>query len=86
MLLAATSLMLPVVVRGEFDYGIRQSRHYRRYAAWLDANLGNIEIVSFDREVATGGQAVGGAVGGQPTGCCDTPAKPRSHDTSRSCL
>jgi hypothetical protein len=28
-------------------------------------------------------QAVGGAVGGQPTGWCDTQAKPRSHDTSR---
>jgi len=52
VLRAATSLMLPVVVLGEFDYGLRQSRHYRRYAAWLDANLGNVEIVSLDREVA----------------------------------
>jgi len=34
-------------------------------------------------QAATGGHAVGGAVGGQPTGCCDTQAKPRSHDTSR---
>jgi len=47
--------MLPVVVRGEFDYGIRQSRHYRRYAAWLDANLGNVDIVSLDREVCQEG-------------------------------
>jgi len=34
-------------------------------------------------QAATGGHAVGRAVGGQPTGCCDTQAKPRSHDTSR---
>jgi hypothetical protein len=36
-------------------------------------------------QAATGGEAVGGAVGGQPTDgcCCDTHQKPRSHDTSR---
>ncbi len=35
-------------------------------------------------DAATGGQAAGGAVGGHAVeGCCDTHAKPRSHDTSR---
>jgi len=36
--------------------------------------------VGKQRDAATGGHATGG----QPTeGCCDTHAKPRSHDTSR---
>ena len=36
------------------------------------------------RDAATGGQAAGGAVSGHAVeGCCDTHAKPRSHDTSR---
>ncbi len=35
-------------------------------------------------QATTGGEAVGGAVGGQPTeGCCDANQKPGSHDTSR---
>jgi hypothetical protein len=45
-------------------------------AAWED-NVGK------RGDATTGGHAVGRAVGGQPTGCCDTQAKPRSHDTSR---
>jgi len=55
VLRAVTSLMLPVVVLGEFDDGIRQSRHYRCCAAWLDANLGNVDIVSLDGEVCQEG-------------------------------
>lgn len=31
---------------------IRQSRHYQRYADWLDANLKVVEIALIDREVA----------------------------------
>lgn len=52
LLRSATRLLIPVVVLGEFDYGIRQSRHYRRYADWLDTNLASVEIAAIDREVA----------------------------------
>ena len=52
VLRSATEMLIPVVVLGEFDCGIRQSRHYRRYADWLDSNLGSVEIVAIDREVA----------------------------------
>lgn len=52
ILRAAASMMVPVVVLGEFEYGIRQSRHYRRYADWLHANLEGVEIVAIDRDVA----------------------------------
>jgi hypothetical protein len=38
-----------------------------------------IRNVGKQREVATGGHATGNAA----EGCCDTSAKPRSHDTSR---
>jgi len=49
---SATEVVVPVVVVGEFDFGIRQSRHYQRYADWLDANLKVVEIALIDREVA----------------------------------
>jgi len=32
-------LALPVMVLGEYRFGIRDSRHRARYASWLDANL-----------------------------------------------
>lgn len=31
-------LALPVIVLGEYLFGIRESRHRSRYIAWLDAN------------------------------------------------
>jgi tRNA(fMet)-specific endonuclease VapC len=49
---SATEVVVPVIVLGEFDYGIRQSRHYRRYADWLDVSLASVEIALIDREVA----------------------------------
>ncbi len=52
LLRSAASMMVPVVVLGEFEYGIRQSRHYRRYADWLRANLESVEVVTIDRAVA----------------------------------
>ena len=45
-------VVVPVVVLGEFDYGIRQSRSYHRYADWLDASLDAGEIALIDRGVA----------------------------------
>ena len=49
---SATEVVVPVIVLGEFDHGIRQSRHYRRYADWLDASLASVEIALIDRDVA----------------------------------
>ncbi|MEX0669074.1 MAG: type II toxin-antitoxin system VapC family toxin [Pirellulales bacterium] len=52
VLRSATEMMIPAVVLGEFEFGIRQSRHYRRYADWLYSNLGSVEVVAIDRDVA----------------------------------
>ena len=52
VLRSATEIMIPAVVLGEFEFGIRQSRHYRRYADWLHSNLGSVEVVAIDRDVA----------------------------------
>jgi tRNA(fMet)-specific endonuclease VapC len=52
VLRSASEIVIPVVVLGEFDFGIRQSRHYQRYAEWLDASLDSVEIALIDREVA----------------------------------
>jgi tRNA(fMet)-specific endonuclease VapC len=52
VLRSTTDMMIPVVVLGEFEFGIRQSRHYRRYAVWLDTNLASVEVVTIDRDVA----------------------------------
>ena len=52
VLRSATRLVVPVVVLGEFEYGIRQSRHAQRYADWLSTNLASVEVATIDREVA----------------------------------
>ena len=53
MLRQARRLVIPVVVIGEFEYGIRQSRHQRRYSAWLDRNLVTVEVADIDRAIAS---------------------------------
>jgi hypothetical protein len=61
-------------------HGVFAPNHRLRKAVTSLA-IGNI---GKRRDAATGGQAAGGAVGGHAVeGCCDTHAKPRSHDTSR---
>ena len=52
MLVSATNLVVPAVVLGEFDFGIRQSRHYRRYTGWLERSLRYVEIAAVDEETA----------------------------------
>ena len=52
VLRSASTMLIPVVVLGEFDFGIRQSRHYGRYADWLDANIAHVEVVAINREIA----------------------------------
>ena len=61
-------------------HGVFAPNHRLRKAVTSLA-IGNI---GKRRNAATGGQAAGGAVSGHAVeGCCDTHAKPRSHDTSR---
>ena len=52
VLRSAADVVIPVIVLGEFDFGIRQSRHYQRYAEWLDASLAAVEVALIDRGVA----------------------------------
>lgn len=46
-------LALPVIVVGEYLYGIRQSRHRARYQDWLNAHLGTFVILEIERETAS---------------------------------
>ena len=43
---------IPVIVLGEFLFGIRQSRLRRRYEAWLDVNLPLFDVLAVGRETA----------------------------------
>ena len=52
LLRSAAEVVVPVIVLGEFDFGIRQSTHYQRYANWLDASLDTVEVALIDREVS----------------------------------
>ena len=58
LLRTASRLVIPVVVIGEFEFGIRQSRHVSRYAEWLAVNLDTVEVARIDRAIA----AVYGAI------------------------
>jgi tRNA(fMet)-specific endonuclease VapC len=40
----ASRIIIPAIVIGEYQYGIRQSRHRERYEAWLTQNLPHTEI------------------------------------------
>lgn len=51
-LLSAAKLVVPSVVLGEFDFGIRQSRHYKHYAGWLEESLQHTEIAVVDEGTA----------------------------------
>lgn len=42
----ADQLVLPVIALGEYEFGIRQSRHRDRYIEWLTANLAFVEIAA----------------------------------------
>ena len=43
---------LPVIVLGEFRYGIAQSRHRTAYEGWLSAHLPDFEILDVTGETA----------------------------------
>jgi tRNA(fMet)-specific endonuclease VapC len=43
---------IPVIVLGEFRYGIAESRHRAAYEAWLDAELPNFDVLEVTDETA----------------------------------
>lgn len=45
-------IMVPVVVLGEFEFGIQRSRRRAHYEEWLEKNLGVIEVLGLGRETA----------------------------------
>jgi predicted nucleic acid-binding protein len=48
----ATSVAVPVIVLGEFRYGIRQSRARVRYERWLVESIPNYQVLAVDEETA----------------------------------
>ena len=44
---------IPVIVLGEFRYGIAESRHSATYEAWLDAQLAHFDILGVTYDTAT---------------------------------
>lgn len=47
---AVSVLSIPVIVLGEFEYGIGQSRHRARYERWLHEVLDVSRVLDVDRE------------------------------------
>ena len=43
---------IPVIVLGEFRYGIAQSRHRAAYEAWLDSELPHFDVLPVTAETA----------------------------------
>jgi predicted nucleic acid-binding protein len=43
---------IPVIVIGEFRYGIAQSRHRAAYEGWLDSHLRDFDVLSVTEETA----------------------------------
>ena len=52
VLRTASELAMPVIVLGEYRYGIAQSRHRRRYEEWLTGLLMNCRILRVDEDTA----------------------------------
>ena len=48
----AKEIALPVIVLGEYLYGIRQSRERRRYEQWLAESIPNYRVLDVDEETA----------------------------------
>ena len=43
---------IPVIVLGEFRYGIAESRHRRTYEAWLDSELPHFDVLAVTEKTA----------------------------------
>jgi predicted nucleic acid-binding protein len=47
-----TRAAIPVIVLGEFRYGIAASRHRAAYEAWLDCHLSDFEVLEVTDETS----------------------------------
>lgn len=52
LLQQARELAVPVIVLGEYQYGIRLSRYRTRYESWLAALLPNCRVLDVDERTA----------------------------------
>jgi len=48
----AAEIAVPVIVLGEYRYGIQQSRHRQRYERWLTESIRNYRVLDVDEETA----------------------------------
>jgi tRNA(fMet)-specific endonuclease VapC len=48
----AVEIAVPVVVLGEYRYGIQQSRDRQRYEQWLTESIRNYRVLDIDEETA----------------------------------
>ena len=49
----ATQIAVPVIVLGEYRYGIQQSRERQRYEHWLVEYLPNFRVLNVDEQTTT---------------------------------
>ncbi len=48
----ARQIAIPVIVLGEYRYGIARSRHRRRYEQWLEQLISGSSVLHVDEETA----------------------------------
>jgi predicted nucleic acid-binding protein len=48
----AAEVAVPVIVLGEYRYGIQQSRYRQRYEQWLQESIRNYRVLDVDEETA----------------------------------
>ncbi|MGB6387433.1 MAG: type II toxin-antitoxin system VapC family toxin [Terriglobales bacterium] len=49
----SAEIAVPVIVLGEYRYGIRQSRDRQRYEQWLTESIRNYRVLDVDEETAS---------------------------------
>ena len=55
---AMIRVVVPVIVLGEFRYGIAQSRHRKSYESWLSENLSDFEIAEISEATTVSYSAI----------------------------
>lgn len=58
ILLKAAQIAIPVIVLGEYRYGISQSRHRKQYERWLVESLPTLRILDVDEQTTFAYSAV----------------------------
>ena len=48
----ATKIAVPVIVLGEYRYGIQHSRHRQRYQQWLTESIRYYQVLDVDEDTA----------------------------------